>query len=116
MTSGSRQNMETQMKVLSPAGEMVVADRTPLAPRLDTLAGKTVGLIWNGGFNADVSFPIIERMLRKRYAGIKLVPFTEFPTMTMSSLEPVRKAQTLEAVRTALREKGCDAVIAGNGG
>ncbi|MBI2292456.1 MAG: hypothetical protein HYU73_19500 [Betaproteobacteria bacterium] len=108
--------MDAKLKVVSPVGENVGGIRTPLARRLDTLEGKTIGEIWNGGFKADVSFPIIEQMLRERYPTVKFVSYKEFPAMTMASLEPVRKAATLKAVRTALLEKGCDAVITGNGG
>lgn len=108
--------MDAKLKVVSPVGEDVGGIRTPLARRLDTLEGKTIGEIWNGGFKADVSFPIVEQMLRERYPTVKIVSYKEFPAMTMASLEPVRKATTLKAVRTALLEKGCDAVITGNGG
>ena len=108
--------MDTKLNVVSPLGEQVDDKVTALAPRLDTLNGKTVCEIWNGGFKADVMFPIIEQMLRERYPGVRMVPFTEFPTVTISSLGLARKAETLEAVRTALLAQGCDAVITGNGG
>lgn len=108
--------MDAKLKAVSPVGENVGGIRTPLARRLDTLEGKTIGEIWNGGFKADVSFPLIERMLRERYPTVKIISFKEFPAVTMASLEPVRKAKTLEAVRSALLEKGCDALITGNGG
>jgi hypothetical protein len=100
--------------VLSPLGERAV-ERVPLAPRLDTLAGKTIGAVWNGGFRGDETFPILERMLRDRYPGVRLIPYTEFPLTTIASFHPETKAETLAAVRAALKEKGCDAVITGNG-
>ncbi len=108
--------MSEKLKVVSPVGEEVVRKINSLAPRLDTLEGKTVCEIWNGGFKADVMFPIIDEMLRARYPGVKIIPFTEFPATTITSMESVKKAATLEAIRTALLEKGCDAVITGNGG
>lgn len=108
--------MDAKLKVVSPLGANVTERTTPLAPRLDTLNGKTICEIWNGGFKADVMFPIIETMLRERYPAARTVSYAEFPAVTIFSLDPVNKAATLEAVKNALLAKGCDAVITGNGG
>jgi hypothetical protein len=101
-------------KVVSPQGEPVV-EMTTMPPRLDTLEGKTIGELWNGGFRGDESFPIIEKLLRERYPTVKFLPYTEFPLSTIASLHPEKKEKTLAALRAALKEKGCDAVITGNG-
>jgi len=101
-------------EAVSPLGEPVV-QRIAMAPRLDTLEGKTIGEIWNGGFRGDESFPVIERMLKERYPTVKLIPYTEFSLVTIASLHPEKKEKTLEILRAELREKGCDAVITGNG-
>jgi len=101
-------------EVVSPLGEPVVKMIT-MAPRLDTLEGKTIGAIWNRGFRGDETFPIIEKMLRERFPTVKLIPYTEFPLVTIASLHPEEKEKTLEALRAVLQEKGCDAVITGNG-
>ncbi len=106
--------MHTKLKVVSPVGEAVVQQRD-LAPRLDTLEGKTVCEIWNAGFRGEVVFPIIEEMLRKRYPGVKVIPYTEFPLINLASMETAIREKTLEAVRARLMDKGCDAVITGNG-
>jgi len=82
---------------------------------LDTLEGKTIAEIWNGGFRGDESFPLIERMLRERYPTVKVIPYSEFPLVTIASLHPEQKSATLEALRAKLKETGCDAVITGNG-
>ncbi len=108
--------METPLKVISPEGAPVSQKVTALAPRLDSFEGKTICEIWNGGFKADVMFPIIEEMLRAQAPNVKFVPFTEFPAVTIHSLESVKKEGTLAAVKAALLEKGCDALITGNGG
>ena len=47
-------------EVVSPLGEPVV-EMITMAPRLDTLAGKTIGELWNGGFRGDESFPSSRR-------------------------------------------------------
>ncbi len=101
-------------EVVSPLGEPVV-EMITMAPRLDTLEGKTIGELWNGGFRGDESFPIIEKMLRERYPNVKLIPYAEFSLSTIASFYPEKKEKTLEALRAQLKEKGCDAVITGNG-
>ena len=108
--------MRIKLKVVNPLGEPLGEKTIPIAPRLDTLEGKTVCEIWNAGFKGEVIFPIIEEMLRERYRGVKVIPYTEFPLVSIGSLGPATKAETLEAVRVALVEKGCDAVITGIGG
>ena len=105
---------DVQYAVLSPLGEPVV-EMISMAPRLNTLEGKTIGEIWNGGFRGDESFPIIEKMLRKRYPTVKLIPYSEFSLFTIASLHPEQKEETLETLRAELKAKGCDAVITGNG-
>ena len=103
-------------EVVSPRGKAVVTEKQGPAPRLDTLEGKTVCEIWNASFAGDVTFPIIEKMLRERYPDVKVIPYTEFPWTTIDSLRGPIKAKMLGTVRAALVEKGCDAVITGNGG
>jgi hypothetical protein len=107
--------MGATFKVVSPAGQPV-AEPTPLSPRLDTLNGKTVGEIWNGAYEGQSTFRIIEEMLRERYPGVKIIPFTEFPLLPLTEMGMEKKGALLDAVRVALVEKGCDALITGNGG
>lgn len=108
--------MDMKWDVVSPLGEAINLETIPLAPRLSTLNGKTVCQVWNGGFLGEVTFPIIAEMLLQRYPGLKVVPYTEFPLSTVDLMKPSTKAQGLEVIRAALVEKGCDALITGNGG
>ena len=108
--------MSEILTVISPAGEPVAVSAGPLTSSLDTLDGKTIGEVWNGSFEGQVSFPIIREMLKKRFPGLKVIPYTEFPLFPVTSLSPQRKAANLEALRIALAAKKCDAVITGNGG
>ncbi|NWF53697.1 MAG: hypothetical protein HXY45_02760 [Syntrophaceae bacterium] len=101
-------------EVVSPLGEPVVK-QVSMAPRLQTLEGKTIGEIWNGGFRGDESFPMIEKMLQERYPTVKMIPYIEFPLVTIASLHPETKTKTLQVLRSKLKEKGCDAAIVGNG-
>ena len=107
--------MRTEQEIISPLGKPDIEPTSP-ATRLDTLEGKTICEISNGGFNDRISFPIIEQMLKERYPGIKIVPYSEFPLTTINAFWPERKSETLEAVRNTIVKNGCDAVITGNGG
>ncbi|MBI2906698.1 MAG: hypothetical protein HYX92_03460 [Chloroflexi bacterium] len=100
-------------KVLSPIGKTIV-EVVPRAPRLLDLNGKTIGEIWNGGFRGSASFPIIRELLRKRYPDIKFVPYTEFPWQDIRGSNRALQERA-EAAAALAREKGCDAVISGNG-
>ena len=79
--------VDIPIRVVSPEGAPVSQKVTALAPRLDSFEGKTI-----------------------------CVSFTEFPAVTIHSLESVKKEGTLAAVKAALLAKGCDALITGNGG
>ena len=107
--------MNMEWEVVRPLAQTVVKE-LPLASRLETLEGKTVYEIWNGGYRGEVTFPIIEEMLRERYPSVKIIPYSELPFSTVDSMKPATKTETLESIRRALLEKGCDAVITGNGG
>ncbi len=43
-----------------------------LAPRPSSLAGKTVGLVWNGKANGDVALRRAGELLQQRFPDIKL--------------------------------------------
>jgi hypothetical protein len=101
-------------KMVSPLGEST-AKPVAMAPRLQTLDGKTVGMVWNHAFKADVTHAAIAEELKKRYPGIKIVTYTELPDAPEAEL--VGTPQTAsEALQAALKAKGCEAVITGNGG
>lgn len=108
--------MGETLRVVSPAGEQLAGSATTATSSLDTLNGKTIGEVWNGSFEGQVSFPIIREMLKRRFPGVKVIPYSEFPLFPVTSLSPQRKDENLEALRIALAAKKCDAVISGNGG
>jgi hypothetical protein len=105
---------EPVYRVVSPLGDSKVT-MVAMGPRLDTLEGKTVCLVWNHAFKADITFPAIAESLKSKYRNIKIVPYTEIDAAIraaggdFTSPEPALLAKVF-------KEKGCDAVISGNGG
>ncbi len=103
---------EQQFEVLSPLGEQKI-EMVTMAPRLDSLAGKTICEVINGTFKSDVVVPLLGELLKKKYPDVKVVLHTEMPQSFV--LGRASKAE-VEALITAYKEKGCDAVISGDGG
>ena len=92
-------------EVLSLLGEPNV-EAVGAPPSLSDLNGKTIGEVWNGGFRGQVAFPIIREFLQKRYPGVKVIPYTEFPITdergsTEGLLEKVDRAVALG------KQRGC---------
>ena len=104
----------TKYEVVSPLGEPIVEAKR-VGRYFDTLNGKTVCEIWNEEMRGDLTFPIIREMLRKRYPGVKVIPYTELPSSILNVQNSAEMAKRLEAVKVALTEKGCDAVITAQG-
>jgi len=112
--AASAPSAEPVYKVVSPIGESTVKV-TAMAPRMDTLAGKTVCMVWNNAFKSDVTLPVIGETLKKQYPGIKIVPFTDMPNAFLPE-PPWTPRKQSEALQALYKEKGCHAVISGNGG
>ena len=102
-----------RFEVVSPLG-LEAVEPAAAAPRLATLEGKTVGEFWNGVFKGDQTFPVIRRMLQEKFRGLKIIPYTEFPHAPGSD-HPAKQRELAARMASLAREKGCDAVISGNG-
>lgn len=100
-------------KVHSPLGGETLRQQS-LARRLDRLEGKTIGENWNGDFKGDLTFPIIRNLLQKRYPGIRVVPYDEFPYLYGAD-NPARQKELARQIAARAKELGCDALISGNG-
>ena len=105
---------EPVYKVVSPIGESTVR-MTAMAPRMNTLAGKTVCMVWNHAFKSDVTLPAIGETLKKQYPGVKIVQYGDLPGASLPE-PPGTLRKESAAMQAAFKEKGCDAVISGNGG
>jgi hypothetical protein len=78
------------------------------APRLDTLAGKTICEVSNSSWEVERTFPLIRELLQSRYPTAKFIPYTKFPME--------RSPQQEQTIAGLLKAAGCDAVISGNAG
>jgi hypothetical protein len=102
------------IEIVSPIGRESIGKQN-LAPRLDTLAGKTIGESWNLDFKGDIMFPIYRELLKERFPDVNFIPYTEFPKSTLSGMPEYQK-EVSQQIASVAKEKGCDAMISGNGG
>jgi hypothetical protein len=95
-------------EVLSPWAE---ADPMPLhglAPRLDKLDGKRIGLLSNNKRAAPLILDVTEKLLKEKYPAVKISRFIG-RSFSVSSLEKEREREFNDWI------KGVDAVIAAVG-
>ena len=95
-------------KTLWPRGRKA-SKLIPFAQRVNNLAGKTVGELWDGIFRGDEIFPILEKELLDRYPGVKFAKWTEFPRDGDHGFPDWKAHPDL------LAEKGCSAIIVATG-
>ncbi|MBI4320223.1 MAG: hypothetical protein HY675_17165 [Chloroflexi bacterium] len=95
---------EVRLQVYTPIGSIEMAGTS--ATRVDNLNGKTICEQWNGTFRGNETFPVIRELLRERFPDARIVPFDELPIEHAS----------VEQIKEAVRQKGCDVFVGGNGG
>jgi hypothetical protein len=100
--------------VISPVGR-TAAQGGGIAPRLDTLNGKTIGEVYNHHFKGDQMFGLYRELLQQRYPGVRIIPYTELPASFVGG-DPATHRRVAQEVAALARERGCDALITGNGG
>ena len=82
----------------------------PLARRLDTLEGKTIGWVWDYLFRGDEVFAQLEDGLKARYPGMKFVQWAEFGNTHGSD-----EREIVAALPQKLKAQGVDAIVSGMG-
>jgi hypothetical protein len=105
---------QNEIGVISPLG-LPGTQNTDIAPRLASLAGKTVGEVYNHHFKGDQMFGLYRQLLRQRYPGVRVVPYTELPASFVGG-DTAYHRRIAQEVAALAKEKGCDALISGNGG
>jgi hypothetical protein len=63
------------LEVMNPRGAVTRPPVVPHAPRVEDLAGKTIGIYWNEKAGADNFFEVIEELLKKRFPTASVVRF-----------------------------------------
>ena len=99
--------------VLAPVGQSSV-EMIELAPRLETLEGKTIALV-GGSFMASVTHVELKRLIQENYPTATVYLLSEIGSAGLFPGPRVRKPQ-VERFQQRLQEYGVDAVISGNGG
>jgi hypothetical protein len=82
----------------------------PLAPRVASLQGKTIALLWDYVYRGDEIFPVVQEALARRFPGVQFVGYDVFgPTFGG------REHQTITALPAKLRQHRVEAVISATG-
>ncbi len=81
-----------------------------LAPRLDTLNGKTIAQLWDFIFSGDKVFEALEHGIRERYPDVRFVSWREF-----GNTHGADERKILAGLPQRLKELGVDAAISGMG-
>ena len=81
-----------------------------LAPRLDTLEGKTVAQVWDYVFRGDEVFALLEEGLKQRFPNIRWVSYKEF-----GSTHGSNEREVVGSLADRFKALGVDATISGMG-
>lgn len=106
--------MNEKMGVVSPEGLPLAAAGNPSAP-LASLDGKVIGEVYNNHFKGELMFRTYRRLFKERFPNITIIPYDEFPTVYVGG-DPASQKRIAREVAAIAKEKGCDALITGNGG
>ena len=108
-TAATPPTMEPTFEVVWPKAPLGVQQRQPAA-RLNSLAGKRIGFVWDYLFRGDELFPAIAAELQNRYPGVEIVGYDVFGNVHGAD-EHVLVASLPHTANIHL----VDAVIVGNG-
>ena len=108
-TTGNQTSSNAQYAALWPRSPRQTKVK-PLAQRLDTLEGKTIGWIWDYVFRGNEVFEQLEASLSAQYPGMKFIHYSEFGNTHGSD-----EHQVLASLPEKLRTLKVDAVISGMG-
>ena len=90
--------MERQVVVLMPYAEDPAARTKPVAPRLDTLRGKTIGIINNGWNCMNVAADELRRLLVQDYGAAEVIEKKTIASLKLAVPEMEDLAHRADAV------------------
>ena len=96
-------------EVLWPRGPKQMGIR-PLAPRLESLEGKTVAQLWDFMFRGDEVFALLEEALQARFPKVRFVSWR-----VLGNTHAADEREMLAELPRRLKELGVDAAISGMG-
>ena len=103
-----------EVGVISPVG-LPGTQNKGIAPRLESLEGMTIGEVYNHHFKGDQMFALYRELLKQRFPGVRIIPYTELPASFVGGDAATHRRVAGEVAALA-KAKGCDALITGNGG
>lgn len=106
--------MQEKMGVISPEG-LPQGTMKGLSRHLDSLDGITIGEVYNNHFKGELMFRTYRRLFGEKFKDVKIIPYDEFPIVYVGG-DPASQKKTAKEVAALAKERGCDAIITGNGG
>lgn len=70
-----REKAGKKLTVLNPQGEIDQSMVKGVTPRVPDLAGKTIGLYWNGKPDGDLFSDVIEARLKKKFPEVNVLRY-----------------------------------------
>ena len=92
-----------QLEFYDPAGAIEITQ--PHAPRLNTIAGKKIGIVTNEQWQAYRTLPLIKSLFEKDYPDVEILPLDAYPQGNALIGE--------EETAKLVAKSGVDAVIIG---
>ncbi len=93
-----------QLEFHDPSGALDITQ--PHAPRLDTIAGKKIGIVTNEQWQAYRTLPLIKSLFEKDFPDVEILPIDAYPQGNALIGE--------EKTAMMVKDSGVDAVIIGN--
>ncbi len=106
--------MSEKMGVVSPEG-LSQGAMSCLSRHLDCLDGKIIGEVYNNHFKGELMFRTYRRLFGEKFKGVKSVAYDEFPIVYVGG-DPASQKKTAKEIAALAKQRGCDALITGNGG
>ncbi len=100
---------QTGYDVLWPRGERNVK-MSALAPRLSTLAGKKIALLWDYIFKGDIVMNELAEGLKERFPGVQFVHWDEF-----GNIHGQNEREIIAGLGAKLKSMKVDAALSGMG-